>query len=711
MIWQGEQGSGTPPNPAVLIIFVVAFPIVAGVWAGAQVAALLFGAHVPMHVGLRAAVAALPRLAVNPEKPYLAWPVDEADVLPGATAYWIATALPLFGALLCAGGLVLLVQARVGVAYRRRMGLNPEARFAVPWQVAPMWVGRPVAGRMILGRIRRGPFSWLLATENASLPVDERVPQVLHPYVARRRGDRGAVLVIGPTRCGKTAALAVPAILEWEGPLIALSVKNDLLDATVRRRRVLGEVRVFDPTGITGERSATWSPLAEAVDMAGARLAARSIANSTDWTSSGSEMSFWTAAGEDLLGLLFWLASTAGLGMEAVVGWTTSMDRDAMMRFAQAFARHDDPVIRADGEQVLAGLAAVWKTDPKQISSVFLVARQMIRPWQEPSVRRSADGSEIDLDWLLDDEPAPLVDPFGDDDPFDDDVLEELSDADPSVGQPSRAESSGVGPHGVVPYDGALFDHELGGDPAEGRGARRRRSNSVYLCADLDGAERLAPVLGGLVDDLIRAVYARVGATGRPLDPPLLVVIDEAGNWPMKNLPGRISTCAGMGIQLMLVYQSKAQIDAAYGAKADVIVSNATTKVFFSGLSDKSTLDYAASLLGQEHVAARSVSSDAAPGGGRQGVSDAPTRLELLPAHLLRQVAPGQALLLHHTLPPVHLYGRYWFRDPVLRALANGEPPPEAQPGSVERPSVEGWLLREMRAVWHRWRERYGIGA
>ncbi|EIV91325.1 type IV secretory system conjugative DNA transfer family protein [Frankia sp. QA3] len=698
MIAPSEPTGGLLTNPKVLLLLAAMLPLAGGVWAGAQVAAVLFGAHEPMSVGLGSALVAVPLLALHPGDPALAWPDDQAFLLPGPTAYWIATAIPITGALLLGAALYWLLQGEVGVARRRRMGLNPEARFARLWEIAPMWVRQPVAGRVILGRARRGRMSRLVATEDASLPVDEAVPRLLRRYVDRRRGDRGAVLVIGPTRCGKTAALAVPAILEWDGPLIALSVKTDLLGATVRRRRALGQVRVFDPTGITGELSATWSPLAQATDLAGARLAARSIANSTDWTSAGSDMGFWTAAGEDLLGLLFWVAATAGLGMHAVVGWTTSMDRDGVLRFAQAFARHDDPVIRADGEQVLAGLSAVWKTDPKQVSSVFLVARQMIRPWQEPSVRHSADSSEIDLDWLLDANPNTAVDPFSDnDDPFadDDDAFADL-DTDPFAdGAPSLD-------------DGSLAEGI--GDAAPPGERARQRANTVYLCADLDGAERLAPVLGGLVDDLIRSVYARVGATGKPLDPPLLVVIDEAGNWPMQNLPGRISTCAGMGIQLMLVYQSKAQIDAAYGNKSDVIVSNALTKVFFSGLSDKSTLDYAASLLGQEHVAARSVSSDTAPGGGRQGVSDAPTRLELLPAHLLRQVAPGQALLVHNTLPPVHLYGRYWFRDPALRALAAGDPRPVVPAVDAVRPDERRRFGPVVRRLWGRWRDPDGAG-
>ena len=169
-----------------------------------------------------------------------------------------------------------------------------------------------------------------------------------------------------------------------------------------------------------------------------------------------------------------------------------------------------------------------------QISSVYLTARQMIRPWQEPGVKEAARRPRIGLNWQL-------------------------------------------------------------GAPAAGRNT----ANTLYLCADLDDAERLAPVLGGLVDDLMKQAYARVGKTNDPLDPPLLLVIDEAGNWPMRNLPGRISTCAGLGIQMLLVY--------------------------------------------------------------------------LLPSWLLRQVAPGQALLVHGTLRPAHLHGRYWYLDPDLYVLATGK--------------------------------------
>ena len=46
-----------------------------------------------------------------------------------------------------------------------------------------------------------------------------------------------------------------------------------------------------------------------------------------------------------------------------------------------------------------------------------------------------------------------------------------------------------------------------------------------------------------------------------------------------------------------------------------------------------------------------------------------------MPAHVLRQVRPDHALLLHGTLPPAHLHARPYYRDARLRALARTNAP------------------------------------
>jgi type IV secretion system protein VirD4 len=616
------------------------------VWSGAQAAALVFGTHELLGAGFGDAVTALPDLATHPGDPGAAWPATTARRLPGATAYWTST-LVAFGVVVLIAVTVaaVVLRGRVGLVSRRRMGLDPEGRFARGLDLLPMWVERATVGRIVLGWVggrrpaersrprlltRLPGTAHLVATENPRAPLDAAVPRLLRRRALERKGQRGSVIVLGPTQCGKTAALAVPAILEWAGPVIALSVKSDLMSATIARRRQLGQVRVFDPAAVTGEAGDTWSPLRGSSSLAGARRSARSIANATSWTQDSGEMGFWTDAGEDLLAGLFWVAATLGMGIDAIVRWVLTMDQKSVRTLLAPLVKHYDAAVAIAARQVLEAFDGVWRSDARQVSSVYLTARQMIRPWQEPTVQASSASADprrtpIDLEWLLSEDSGP-----------------------------GKSDRSG----------------------RDDEPARPRAANTLYLCADLDEAERLAPVLGGLVDDLMKQAYARVGATDTPLDPPVLIVIDEAGNWPMRNLPGRISTCAGIGIQLMLVYQSKAQVDAAYERRADIVISNAVTKVFFAGLSDESTLRYAATLLGDEHVTARSTSADlptiGGATGGRRSVSEQPTKVDLMPGSLLRQVRPGQALLVHNTLRPAHLHGRYWFLEPDLYELATG---------------------------------------
>jgi type IV secretion system protein VirD4 len=189
-------------------------------------------------------------------------------------------------------------------------------------------------------------------------------------------------------------------------------------------------------------------------------------------------------------------------------------------------------------------------------------------------------------------------------------------------------------------------------------------ANTLYLCAPIDDQQRLSSVFGGLLGDLIRQAFARVNRTGKPLDPPLLVVIDEAGNTPLRSLPEYASTVAGIGILLVTIWQSKAQLDVAYQRAADTILTNHLTKVFYTSASDLSGLDLAARLVGDAYLPMRSSSTDLRGPGG--SMSESSTAVPLAPADVLRQMVPGDALLIHGTLPPALLRTRPFYSEPDL---------------------------------------------
>ncbi len=66
---------------------------------------------------------------------------------------------------------------------------------------------------------------------------------------------------VRPSQSGKTTGL-IAGLGAWKGPAIVSSVKTDLYRATRDARTAGGEIKVFDPLGVTGADSATWSPLA-----------------------------------------------------------------------------------------------------------------------------------------------------------------------------------------------------------------------------------------------------------------------------------------------------------------------------------------------------------------------------------------------------------------------------------------------------------------
>ena len=227
--------------------------------------------------------------------------------------------------------------------------------------------------------------------------------------------------------------------------------------------------------------------------------------------------------------------------------------------------------------------------------------------------------------------------------------------------QPRRLEAPGGEHDALPPVDPALL--------VEG-------PNTLYLCAPAHDQKRLAPLFVSVVREVLEHVYDQVTRTGRPLDPPLLVVLDEAANIaPLSDLDALASTAAGHGVQLVTVWHDLAQISARYGPRATTVVNNHRAKLFLSGISDPSTLDYASHLVGEEEVLLPSTTH-----GGRGGVSTtrSPSMRRLAPPDALRRIAPGEGVLVYGDLPPARLRLRTWFDDPWLLARA-------APPGGASR--------------------------
>ena len=431
---------------------------------------------------------------------------------------------------------------------------------------------------------------------------------------SRRQGDRGAVALIGPSRSGKTTA-AVSGILDWDGPAVLSSVKSDLLESTVGWRSERGTVLVYDPTKTLGAGHLRSASWSPVRQATSVVGAQRAARALCEAAPRGGVEG----------GIDFWLAQAeillSGLLFVAHHG------RKDMGRVCEWILLQDRPGKLGPGEVRTYLDDLLGHPDEEIATGAADASRGIFAIWDmEDRTRSSVYATAQTIVW-----------------PW----------SEPTVAESSRGRS--------VDLDWVL----------SGR-------NTVYLCAPIEDQRRLSPAFGGLLNDLIAQVYRRVAVTGKPLDPPLLVVIDEAGNTPLRSLPEYASTLAGLGVLLVTIWQSLAQIEAAYERQADTILTNHLSKLFYAGLSDPASLRYVAQVLGDTEVETRSVTSGEQLGRNTSQLST--SNLALAPPHALRQMEPGDALLLHGTLPPAHVRTRPFYKDRRLAERASIQPKPRPAP-------------------------------
>jgi type IV secretion system protein VirD4 len=175
-------------------------------------------------------------------------------------------------------------------------------------------------------------------------------------------------------------------------------------------------------------------------------------------------------------------------------------------------------------------------------------------------------------------------------------------------------------------------------------------NGTLFLVAPAHAQAKLRPLFEALIMSVVREAQNRA-QLGSPVDPGLLLLLDEAGNVaPLRDLPAIASTGRGQGIQLVSVWQDLGQIKDRYGRLANTVLTNHRGLVALSGISDLDTLDRLSRLLGDTEV--DRVSTTAQAGGG-QSRSTSQQRERLAPADTLRQLKIGHGLLIYGALAPV----------------------------------------------------------
>jgi type IV secretion system protein VirD4 len=364
-------------------VLVLGLGVAALVWAATVIGALATGDPIPQ-ISAGALVEAVLALPHHLSDPRDAWPAQIRARIPGTFAFYVA----LTGVLSIAAGLIgLLSSADIQ---------NPFSGGRDTRESGARWGKRRELARLRAPRRRR-------RLRPDAEGEKGRLALGYHGRGLLRGEARHALVVFGPPQSGKSAGIAIPSLLEWDGPAVASSIKTDLYSATARRRRALGEVMVFDPYGLAPVRGSTWSPLRLSTDWDGALSTAQRISAAGELdTSNVKGGSYWTAAAEQRLAPLLWAAARTQSGIGAVVRWAYGQG-DAelpsilhhLMETATSDADRSDAQAAYDAHVAFEALAGDTR------SSIESTVQMLVRAYRSPRVQVSAIGCEITPERLL----------------------------------------------------------------------------------------------------------------------------------------------------------------------------------------------------------------------------------------------------------------------------------------------------------------------
>jgi type IV secretion system protein VirD4 len=357
------QGAESAVDNLLWVAIGTLFAATVLVWLVGQVAAVLFGTHHWLPASL-AQVAQVPfHLAKHPGDPKLAWPAEVRGMLPGPVGMYTALVLVL-----------AIPTGLAGVVVGRRLRWDRRlqrrgTQWAGRWRLRRLIVLSPRPGRITIGRHGGWYGRLLLAVESCH-----------------------SVLCFGPAGSFKTAGLVIPAVLEWQGPVITTSIKPDVLRATLRRRLAMGEVWVYDPLGLSGVPAAQWTPLAHCTSYTQARKVARTLAEAADVSGlREQDANYWTLLGAKLLGVLLYAAARSDRTMADVARWVDIQEQDEV---TQALEEAGDPM-------ALDAWSACRARPDNTLGSVYGTGETLLDVFADPVIAESADGCDLDVDALL----------------------------------------------------------------------------------------------------------------------------------------------------------------------------------------------------------------------------------------------------------------------------------------------------------------------
>lgn len=207
------------------------------------------------------------------------------------------------------------------------------------------------------------------------------------------------LLVVAPTRSGKTTRVAMTEAHEHDGPLIITSNKLDVLHHTIDARRRRGPVWIYAPMSPLprGVACAGWSPLRSCESWPGALRMGQWLHDADPSAGmaakgDGAAHFYDRNAVERALPPVLHAAALNGHTMADVYDWLL-VGADALDEPREILHAHD-------ADRAVVALRALQQMDPKAQGFVLMSAAQLLGAYRHPQVQ-AADRDEVDPADLL----------------------------------------------------------------------------------------------------------------------------------------------------------------------------------------------------------------------------------------------------------------------------------------------------------------------
>jgi type IV secretion system protein VirD4 len=448
------------------------------------------------------------------------WPVLVRQASASHLQWWLSIGLLAAGEMACATGIVRWLD-------RIASQPVPDRRW---WQlkgISPRTYGRTHTLAELLVK-RREPDQIVVGThQGRQIAVQKDVH----------------MLVVAPPRSGKTAGIIIPALLDHTGPVVSTSVRTDVRDRTITRRRELGKVFQWDPFSITGDTD-FYDPIhgckdwAHALRVAGWFTAAVSL-------STGGSQDYFNQEAENLLAPFIFAAAWLKQGsIVNVFDWLERKDSaDAIALLDQVGRAHPaQPQLQQGCAAAIAKLEGTFAYNERQLDGLIGTARVFLKVYGNPAARATAET------WRAEDAGRRIITP-----------------------------------------------QEVFGYP----GDRHEPANTLYLIADRDDQKQLAPIIVMMLSEMIYYLDQQ-NNRGRQLPVSAMFALDEAAQIaPIEDL-NRIMSASLPNTRFITVWHSVSQIQDRYGAEtAREILAASQAKIYLGSNTDSETVGEINRLLGQ----------------------------------------------------------------------------------------------------------------